>query len=93
MKALLGRRYLDSRAKYGHLHYFNKDICLAVLRELAFEIIDYFYAPGAIELASTSTSISALSKLARLPRAILSKVSDDFTARLLGGYSLFVLSK
>jgi len=93
IKALLGHKYLESRAKYGHIHYFNKDICLAFLRELDFEIIDYFYAPSAIDLSSTTTSISTLSKMAKLPRIILSKFSTEITANLLGGYSLFVLAK
>ncbi|MGZ8897869.1 MAG: class I SAM-dependent methyltransferase [Halobacteriota archaeon] len=93
VKALLGHKYLDSRAKYGHIHYFNKDICLSVLKELDFEIIDYFYAPGAIDLSSTSTSISTLSKIAKFPRILLSNVSTDLTAKLLGGYSLFILAK
>lgn len=93
LKALMGHKYLDSRAKYGHIHYFNKDICLSVLKELDFEIIDYFYAPGAIDLSSTTTSISTLSKMAKIPRILLSKFSTDLTAKLLGGYSLFVLAK
>jgi SAM-dependent methyltransferase len=92
-KALLGHKYLDSRTKYGHIHYFNKDICLAVLEDLGFEIVDYCYAPGAIDLASTSTSISPLSKLAKIPWVLLSKISPDLTAKLLGGYSLFILAK
>ncbi len=93
LKALLGHKYLESRSKYGHIHYFNKDICLALLKELDFEILDYFYAPSAIELSSTSTSISVLSKMAKFPRMILSKFSTDLTAKLLGGFSLFVLAK
>lgn len=93
IKALMGHKYLDSRARYGHIHYFNKDICLAVLEELDFEIIDYFYAPGAIDLSSTSTSITTLSRMAKLPRILLSKLSTDLTAKLLGGFSLFILAK
>jgi len=93
IKALLGHKYLDSRAKYGHIHYFNKDICLSVLKDLNFEIVDCFYGSGAIDLSSTTTSISRLSKMAKLPRILLSKFSTDLSAKLLGGYSLFVLAK
>lgn len=93
VKALLGHKYLESRAKYGHIHYFNKEICLAVLKELDFRIIDSFYAPMAIDLSSITTSISPLSKMAKLPRVILSKFSTELTAKLLGGYSLFVLAE
>jgi hypothetical protein len=92
-KALLGRKYIDSRRKYGHLHYFNRDICLEVLKDLDFEVIDYFYAAGAIDLASVTTSISLPSRLLKLPRQLLSLISVDFTAKLLGGYSLFILAK
>lgn len=92
-KALLGHKYLESRAVYGHIHYFNKDIVLSVLGDLGYEIIDFFYAPGAIDLAKTTCSISRLSKMARIPRRLLSKLSVDFAAKLLGGYSLFVLAK
>lgn len=93
LKALLGRRYLDSRTRYGHIHYFNKDICLSVLKELGFEIIDYFYAPGTVDLSSISKSISPMSRLAKLPRMVVSQMSTDLSAKLLGGYSLFVLAE
>lgn len=93
LKALLGHKYLESREKYGHIHYFNKDICLSVLRDLDFDIVDYFYAPSAVDLSSISTSISTLSRMAKFPRILLSKFSTDLTAKLLGGYSLFILAK
>ncbi len=92
-KALLSYKYTESRNKYGHIHYFNKDICLAVLKDLGFEILDYFYAPSAIDLSSISTSISFSSKVLKIPRILLSKISTDLTAKLLGGYSLFLLTK
>lgn len=50
-KALLGYKYIDTREKYGHIHYFNKDICLSLLQELDFDIVDNFYAPSAIDLS------------------------------------------
>jgi hypothetical protein len=93
VKALMTHKYTDSRTKYGHIHYFNKDICIDVLNDLGFEILDYFYAPSAIDLSSISTSISFSSRMLKLPRILLSKISTDLTAKLLGGYSLFLLTK
>jgi hypothetical protein len=93
IKALLGHKFLESREKYGHIHYFNKDICLAVLNELDFKIIDHFYAPISIDLAPVSKSVSQSSKLLNIPRIMLSKVSVDLTAKLFGGYSLFILAQ
>jgi hypothetical protein len=93
LKAIMSHKYIDSRNKYGHIHYFNKDICVAVLRDLGFKIIDYFYAPAAIDLSSTSTSISSSSRMLTIPRILLSKISTDLTEKLLGGYSLFILTE
>lgn len=92
-KALFGSKLVDSRKRFGHIHYFNKDICLALLNDLGFEIIDFFYAPSAIDLSSVSTSISPLSKMAKIPRIIVSWISTDLCAKLIGGYSLFVLAR
>jgi Methyltransferase domain len=93
VKALLAYKFIDSKKKYGHLHYFNKEICIEVLKDLDFKIIDYFYASGSMDLASVSSSLSQSSKLLNIPRFILSKISVDLTAKLLGGYSLFILAQ
>ena len=92
-KVMLKNRFTRSRAKYGHLHFFNKDICLDVLHDLGFEVVDSFYAPIAMDLASVSTSVSLSSRLLKLPRVLLSAISTDLAARTLGGYSLFILAK
>lgn len=94
VRALFPNKFVESREKYGHVNYYNPEVFLYILKEEAgFEIVDYYLAPGAIDLANTTTSISRISKLLRIPRIILSKFSPRFTARLLGGYSLFVLAK
>jgi hypothetical protein len=93
VKALLGHKFIESRKKYGHLHYFNKEICLETLSDLGFQVIDHFYASGSIDLASVSTSLSQSSKLLNIPRSLLSKISVDLTAKLFGGFSLFILAQ
>ncbi len=93
VKALLGRTFVDSREKYGHIHYFNKEIMLAVLKDTGYEIIDYFYTGGAIELSGISTSLSFKSRLLKFPRKIMFYLSKDLTVKTLGGYSLLILAK
>jgi len=94
LRALFPNKFVESRKKYGHVNYYNPEVFLYILEhEVGFEVVDYFLAPGAIDLANTTTSISPVSKMLRIPRIILSKFSPKFTARLLGGYSLFVLAK
>ncbi len=80
---------LKERQSAGHIHYFTKETALATLIDTGYEILDYFYTAGSIELPAKSFK----SLLARLPRRIMFKLSKDITVRILGGYSLMVLTK
>lgn len=80
---------LERRRNVGHLHYFSKETALATLRDTGYEILDYFYAPISIDLASTSFKKLPL----KYPRKIMYSINKDFTSRLLGGLSLMVLAK
>ena len=81
---------LRGREKVGHIHYFSKDTALATLKDTGYEIIDWFYTPGALDLQSGHTFKT---KFLKMPRKIGFKINRDFTVRLLGGYSLMVLAK
>jgi len=80
---------LESREQVGHIHYFSKDTALATLRDTGYEIIDYFYTPT-LDLMSLK---SVKSHLLRLLRKIGFKINKELTVRILGGYSLMVLTK
>ena len=77
------------RASVGHIHYFTKETALATLRDTGYEIIDWRYTRGTLDLPAHSWKAG----LARLPRAWLHALSPDWAARLLGGFSLLVLAK
>jgi len=81
---------MNSREKVGHIHYFSKDTALAALRETGYEIVDCFYTAGEIDLATSKTLKSFLLKIFR---KIGFKIKKDLTVRVLGGYSLMVLTK
>jgi hypothetical protein len=80
---------LKGRQSVGHIHYFTKETALATLADTGYEILDYFYTAGSIDLPAKSFK----SLLARLPRKILYKLNKDTVVRVLGGYSLMVLTK
>jgi cyclopropane fatty-acyl-phospholipid synthase-like methyltransferase len=80
---------LRGRKKVGHIHYFTKDTALATLKDVGFEIIDYFYTAGALELPIKTMKSFFL----RLPRKIAFKINKDIAVRILGRYSLMVLTK
>jgi hypothetical protein len=79
---------LESRAQVGHLHYFMMDTALATLRDTGYEILEYSYTAADVDLPK-----SFKARLAALPRRMLAGVSPDWTARVLGGYSLLVVAR
>ncbi len=87
--ALRGSPFLRTREQFGHLHQFNREIALRILTETGFEVVDDVYTAWATDLPA----ISWRSRLARLPRKLLYRLSPHFTAHLLGGYSLLVLAR
>jgi|SRR3990172_2588440 len=76
------------RTKLGHLHYFSKETALLTLQDTGYEVLDWFYTPASIDRGKTLKA-----KLAKLPRKVLALVNADLTVRILGGYSLLVLTK
>jgi len=80
---------MNCRAQYGHIHYFSKDTVLAILQETGYEVIDFFYTPVHVVTPTISFKQSLLSMF----RKVCFRFNKDLTVRLLGGYSLLVLTK
>ena len=79
---------LGNRRAYGHIHYFTKDVALAMLKDVGYEVVDWFYAPRSIGLAN-----NLVKKLLILPRVLFFTLRKDLAVRVLGGYSLLVLAR
>lgn len=88
---------LSARNNVGHLHYFYKDMALRILEDLGYEIVDWRYTCGAIELPAKRNNRNIFQTLGtgclKLPRKLLFSINKDFCVRLLGGFSLLVLAK
>lgn len=80
-----------ARNSVGHLHYFTASTALATLKDTGHEIVAYNYTSGATELFRKHMSIKRIA--ANIPRWLLSRVSVALAAKMLGGYSLLVLTK
>jgi hypothetical protein len=76
------------RRAYGHIHYFTKDIALVMLKDVGYEVVDYFYAPRSISLSNT-----VVKKLLIPPRLLFFSLRKDLAVRVLGGFSLLILAK
>lgn len=80
---------LVRRSKVGHIHYFTKETALETLRDTGYEVIDYFYTRGCLELPDRGWKGS----LIRAPRRLCFHLHQDLAARIFGGFSLLVLAK
>jgi 2-polyprenyl-3-methyl-5-hydroxy-6-metoxy-1,4-benzoquinol methylase len=87
-QAILRNLLISGRKSLGHLHYFMKETAIAALVDSGYDIIDYFYTAGSLDLPRTLNQ-----KIAFLPRKLLYKANKDIAVRLLGGFSLLVLTK
>jgi hypothetical protein len=83
------RALLRARESVGHLHYFTKQTAIETLRYSGYEIIDSNLTALATELPNRGLRTN----LMNIPRSLLSRISPDLAARVLGGWSLMVLAK
>jgi SAM-dependent methyltransferase len=84
-----GYPLINVRKKAGHLHYYTKDLALAMLFDTGYEVLDWRYTGASLN----SPNRSLKTRLAALPRQIAYAVHKDFGVRLLGGETLLVLAK
>ena len=84
-----GNPLINVRKKVGHLHYYTKDLALAMLFDTGYEALDWRYTGASLNLPNRSLK----TRLAALPRRIAYAANKDFGVRLLGGETLLVLAK
>ncbi|MCF8254252.1 MAG: class I SAM-dependent methyltransferase [Bacteroidia bacterium] len=89
VQEILRNKLIEKRNSVGHLHYFTKDTALATLVDSGYEIVDFFYTAGTLDLPRKTKK----SKIAVLPRKLMFKINQDLAAKVLGGFSLLVLAK
>ena len=80
---------IKGRKSVGHIHYFTKETALETLKDTGYEVIDYFYTGGSLELPNRGWKANLL----KIPRKLAFSANKDLAVRLLGGYSIMVLAK
>ena len=76
------------RRALRHAHIIPKDLGLEMLRDVGYEVLDYFFTPRAVDIANNWGK-----RLLKVPRTLLFSLRRDLAVRALGGYSLLVLAK
>lgn len=76
------------RQLHEHLHYFTKETTLQALHDTGYEVLDCFYTARGNDLGT-----ALVQRLLKLPRRLFFALHKDIAVRLLGGYSLLVLTR
>jgi 2-polyprenyl-3-methyl-5-hydroxy-6-metoxy-1,4-benzoquinol methylase len=82
------KMYANANTANGHIHFFNTEIAMSILKWTGYEIVDTILTPHSIELSK-----SVKSKIASIPRKLVGKYSDELANKIFGGWSLMVLAK
>ena len=89
---------------YGHIHYFTKELALRMLKEVGYEVLDYFYTAEVVEELPNQTERSRLVRLKKylgkikrgalkLPRKMAFLLHQDIAVRIWGEWRLLILAK
>ncbi len=79
---------LAVRRTVGHLHYFSRETALATLADAGYSVVDAVFTPGGVEVPS----LGRKQRIAAIPRKAAAMINEEWAARLLGGFSLLVLT-
>lgn len=89
LSVLRERPLLRQRREVGHIHYFTKNLALALLAETGYSVIEWTYTGAAFQAPRRTWK----TRLAELPRRLARIPSTDLGVRLLGGETLIVLAE
>ena len=80
---------ISSWHQVGHIHQYNRELALELLDHCGYQVLDDRLLPAALEAGHQR----ALTPLANLARRCVRLVSERWASRLLGGFSLLVLTR
>lgn len=92
------------RERFGHLHYFTKEVALQMLDEMGYEVLDYFYTAEPVEPLPNSVDQPTLIQMKKylgwtrrsIPRwsaQLCFALNEDVAARIWGQWRLLLLAK
>lgn len=80
---------LDVRRRVGHLHFFTKELALALLEESGYTVVRWEYTGATFTVPNRTLK----TRLASAARMVAYAANKDAGVRLLGGETLIVLAR
>jgi SAM-dependent methyltransferase len=104
VRSVLFKELVGFRTSFGHIHYFTKELAIQALKDLGYEVLDYFYTMEEPEPPPLESHASRLRRarrlLGRFKRRCLRSVDKvlltfmpDIIERIFGGWRLLILAK
>lgn len=107
VQSILFGHVIEYRERYGHVHYFTKEIALEMLKDAGYEILDYFYTEETVTSRKYDAEMNLLRRLRRqlgnvkltlckLPGRLLFAINQDVAVRMWGHWGqwrLLILTK
>jgi len=105
LTTVLRNELVRFRYAAGHIHYFTKDVILAIFKDLGYEVIDAFYVlppsdttPWSEVKGNPRRFLRKLAKeiilgLQKLPGNLLYAIHKDLAVRVFAGWRLMILVK
>jgi ubiquinone/menaquinone biosynthesis C-methylase UbiE len=79
---------LWTRRHYGHLHFYTAAVAFETLKECGYSVVSYDYISRLMDLPRGASDY-----VFWLPRKLISLLSPELSARILGGTSLLVIAR
>ncbi len=104
IRSVLLKELVGFRNSFGHIHYFTKELALQALKDLGYEVLDYFYTVDAAEPPPLARQAGMRKRVRRflgnIKRRLLKLMNKflltfipDLSERVLGGYRLLILTR
>lgn len=86
---LFFNKHLDTYDQYGHLHFFDKNFIIKLLKDTGYCFDAWEFTPIALIKKEKNYKSKMLNNL----RSILFKFNKELTVKILGGYSLLCICR
>jgi SAM-dependent methyltransferase len=104
VRSVLFKQLVGYRTSFGHIHYFTKELAIQALKDLGYEVLDYFYTIEESEPPPLERHASRLRRarrfLGRYKRRLLRPLNKllltlmpDIMERIFGHWRLLILAK
>jgi SAM-dependent methyltransferase len=104
VRAILRQHLVEYRERFGHIHYFTKELAIRVLQDAGYTVLDSFYTrePSSFppdDRSATRVALlrshlgQSLWKLRKMPAKLWYTFNQDLAVRTFGDWRLLVLAQ